>query len=52
MYLLDKNEIIVIEREFYIVDNLIIKALIDINIIKLKRIVVNLRNNIMKIDTY
>ena len=52
IYLLNKNEIIVIERKFYIVDNLIVKALIDINIIKLERIIVDLRNNLIKIDVY
>ena len=34
IYFLDKNDIILIKREFYIIENLIIKALININIIK------------------
>ena len=52
MYLLNKNEIVVIERKLYIVDNLIIKVLIDIDIIKLKRIIIDLRNNLIKINVY
>ena len=52
IYLLNKNEIVIIKRELYIVDNLIIKALIDINIIKLERIVIDLENDLMKIDAY
>ena len=50
MYLLDKNNTTIIERELYIVDNLIIKVLIDIDIIKLERIVVDLGNDFIKID--
>ena len=52
MYLLDKNNTTIIERELHIVDNLIVKVLIDIDIIKLKRIVVDLRNDFIKIDVY
>ena len=52
IYFLDKNDIVIIERELYIVDNLIAKALIDINVIKLKRIVIDLKNNLIKIDIY
>ena len=52
IYLLDKNEIVVIERKLHIVDNLIAKALIDINVIKLERIVIDLENNLIKIDEY
>ena len=52
MYFLDKTKIVVIERELYIIDNLIIKALIDINIIKLERIIINLENDLIKIDVY
>ena len=52
MYLLDKNNTTIIERELYIVDNLIIKVLIDIDIIKLERIIIDLRNNFIKIDAY
>ena len=50
MYLLDKNNTTIIKRKLYIVDNLIIKVLIDINIIKLERIVIDLRNDFIKID--
>ena len=41
MYILGKNstDIILIKREFYIVDNLIAKALIDIDILKLEEII-------------
>ena len=43
MYLSNKNKIIIlIEREFYIIDNLTIKTLIDINIIKSKEIILDL----------
>ena len=52
MYFLNKNKIAIIEREFYIIDNLIVKILIKINIIKSKRIIINLKNNIIKIDVY
>ena len=52
IYLLDKNNTTVIKRELHIVDNLIVKALIDIDIIKLERIVIDLRNDFMKIDVY
>ena len=52
IYLLDKNNTIIIERKLYIVDNLIVKVLIDIDIIKLERIVIDLRNDFMKIDAY
>ena len=52
IYLLNKNNIVVIERELYIIDNLIAKALIDINVIKFERIVIDLRNDLIKIDVY
>ena len=52
IYLFDKNDIILIKREFHIVENFTIKALIDINIIKLKRIILNMRKNIIIIDFY
>ena len=52
MYLLDKNNTTIIERELYIVDNLIVKALIDIDIIKLERIVIDLKNDFIKINAY
>ena len=52
IYLLDKNSTAVIERELHIVDNLTVKALIDIDIIKPERIVVDLRNDFMKVGAY
>ena len=43
IYFSNKNKIIIlIEREFYIIDNLIIKTLIEINIIKSKEIILDL----------
>ena len=43
IYLFNKNKIIIlIEREFYIIDNLTIKTLIEINIIKSKEIILDL----------
>ena len=50
IYLLDKNDIIKIKREFYIVDDFIVKALIDINIIKLKNIILDIKKNVIIID--
>ena len=41
-----------IEREFYIVNNLATKALIDINIIKLERIVLDIEKDIIIIESY
>ena len=43
---------IIIERKLYIIDNFIIKALININIIKSKRIIINLDNDIIKVNVY
>ena len=44
IYLLNKNNIniILIKREFYIVDNLIIKIFIDIDILKCERIILDI----------
>ena len=43
IYLFNKNNnFILIKREFYIIDNLTIKALINIDIIKSKDIILNL----------
>ena len=44
--------IALIEREFHIVNNLTIIALIDINIIKLKRITLNFGNNAAIFECY
>ena len=53
IYLSNKNKIIVlIEREFYIIDNLTTKTLIEIDIIKSKEIVLDLQANIIRIDIY
>ena len=43
IYLPDKNGIAKIEKEFYIVDNLAVKALININIMKSKNIIFNIK---------
>ena len=50
MYLFDKNDIIKIKKEFYIVDDLIIKALVDINIIKSKDMILDIKKNVIIID--
>ena len=50
MYLFDKNGITRIKREFYIVDDLIVKALIDIDIIKLEDMILDIKKNVIIID--
>ena len=50
MYLSDKNDIIKIKREFYIIDNLTVKTLIDINIMKSKNIILDIIKNVIIID--
>ena len=53
IYLSNKNDVIaLIKRKLYIVDNLIIKTFIEIDIIKFKNIVFNLEHNIIKINVY
>ena len=52
MYLSDKNNIIRVKREFYIVDDLVIKALIDINIIKSEDMILDIEKNVIIIDLY
>ena len=53
IYLSNKNDVIaLIKRKLYIVDNLIIKTFIEIDIIKFKNIVFNLEYNIIKINVY
>ena len=47
MYLSNKNNIIKIKREFYIVDDLAVKALIDIDIIKPKDIIIDIKKNVI-----
>ena len=46
-----KNGTALIKRELHVVDNLIAKALIDINIIKPKAITLDLERDIIRIDT-
>ena len=52
IYLSDKNSIVKIKREFYIVDDFVVKALIDINIIKLKNMILDIKKNVIIIDLY
>ena len=51
IYLSDKNDIIKIKREFHIVDDLAVKALIDINIIKSKDMIFDIKKNVIIIDS-
>ncbi len=44
--------ITLINQEFYIVDNLSVKVLITIDILKPERIVINFRDNLIKIGSY
>ena len=46
------RKVILIEQEFYIVDNLSAKVLITIDILKPKRIVINFGDNLIKIRSY
>ena len=52
IYLFNKNNIIKIKRKFYIVNDFVIKAFVDINIIKSKNIILDIKKNIMIIDSY
>ena len=52
IYLFDKNDIIKIKKEFYIVDDLVIKAFIDINIMKPKDMILDIEKNVIIIDLY
>ena len=54
IYLLEKNKnnITLIKREFYVINNLTIKVLININIIKLEEIVIDIVRNLIIIDLY
>ena len=52
MYLFDKNDTIKIKREFHIVDDLAIKALIDINIMKSKDMILDIKKDVIIIDLY
>ena len=50
MYLFNKNNIVKIKKEFHIVDDLIVKTLIDINIIKSKDMIFDIEKNVIIID--
>ena len=52
IYLFNKNNIIKIEIFFYIVDDLAVKALIDIDIIKSKDMILDIGKNVIIIDLY
>ncbi len=47
-----KGIVTLIEYKFYVIDNLLAKVLITINILKPKRIVINFRDNLIKIGSY
>ena len=47
IYILGEKGIILIKREFYIVDNLTIKVFININILKPEKIILNVIRNII-----
>ena len=52
IYLFDKNDIIRIKREFHIVENLVVKTFIDIDIMKSKGMILDIEKNIMIIELY
>ena len=52
IYLSGKNNIVKVKKEFYIVDDLIIKALIDIDVIKPEGMILDIKKNVMIIDLY
>ena len=47
IYLSDKNGIAKIEKEFHIVDDLAVKALVGINIMKSEGMVLDIEKNVM-----
>ena len=47
-----KNSTVIVERKLYIVDDLLAKALIGIDIIKPERIIVDLGNDVIRIGAY
>lgn len=47
-----RNKITLIRREIYIIDNLSIKAFIEINIIKFEEIVFDINKNLVTINSY
>ena len=50
MYLSNKNDIARVKKKFHIVDNLAIKTLIDIDIIKSKDMILDIKKNVIIID--
>ncbi len=52
IYIPSKDGITLIIKELYIINNLLIKVLININIIKLKGIIINIGKNIVIIILY
>ena len=53
IYLFNKIDIVILmKREFHVIDNLTIKVFIKINIIKPKIITIDLENKIIRIDIY
>ena len=46
IYLFNKNDIMKVKKEFYIVDNFVIKILIDINIIKSESIIFDIKKTL------
>ena len=48
----ENNNVALIRREIHIVDDLFVKAFIDINIIKFKTIVLNINKNLIIIKSY
>ena len=42
----------IISRKFYIINNLLVKALITVDILKPKRIVINFSDNTIKLGSY
>ena len=54
IYLLNKNniKIILIERKFYIINNLIIKIFIDIDILKPEKMIFNIIRDVIIITSY
>ena len=52
IYLFNINDIVKVKREFHIVDNLAVKALIDINIMKSKSMILDIKKNVIIIELY
>ena len=52
LYFAGSADVILIEREFHVINNLTVTALIDINIIKLERISLNFGTDIVRFEYY